>query len=124
MTGGGIGVARVYDPPSAGDGHRVLVDRLWPRGLSKADPRVDEWCRDIAPTTALRRWYAHRPERFDEFSRRYLTELSDADHTDALAQLEALRRQGKLTLVTATKDVALSHARVLAARLAGDAHAE
>ena len=119
MTGG-IEVARVYDPPVAGHGRRVLVDRLWPRGLGKTDSRVDEWCRDIAPTTDLRRWYAHRPERFEEFRRRYLAELSAADHADALAYLDTLTQDGPLTLITATKDLTLSHARVLAAKLAGD----
>jgi uncharacterized protein YeaO (DUF488 family) len=120
MTDDGIEVARVYDAPPARPGRRVLVDRLWPRGLSRAESRWDEWCRDIAPTTELRRWYAHRRDRFEEFRRRYLDELRDADHAEAMAHLNALARQGGLTLLTATKDLALSHAQVLAERLAGD----
>jgi uncharacterized protein YeaO (DUF488 family) len=120
MTDGGIDLARVYDPPAAGPGRRILVDRMWPRGISKADARWDEWCRDIAPSTELRRWYAHRGERFEDFRRRYLNELADTEHVDALAHLDALVRQGRLTLLTATRDLTLSHARVLAERLAGN----
>jgi uncharacterized protein YeaO (DUF488 family) len=120
MTDDGIEVARVYDPPAAGQGRRVLVDRIWPRGIGKADARWDEWCRDIAPTTELRRWYAHRADRFEEFRRRYLDELEDTEHAGALAHLEALARQGRLTLLTATKNLTLSHAGVLAERLAGN----
>lgn len=117
MVSGGVEVARIYDPAPEG-GRRVLVDRLWPRGISKADARLAQWLRDIAPSTQLRRWYGHQPERFEEFRRRYLAELADADHAEALAELEALARQGPLTLVTATKDLALSHAQVLADRVA------
>ncbi|HEX8094597.1 DUF488 domain-containing protein [Jatrophihabitans sp.] len=120
MTGGGIEVARVYDAPPARPGRQVLIDRIWPRGISKAQSRWDEWCRDIAPTTELRRWYAHRPERFAEFRRRYLDELRDSDHAEALAHLDTLAGQGRLTLLTATKDLTLSHAQILADRLAGD----
>lgn len=120
MTHSGIAFARVYDPPAARPGRRVLVDRMRPRGLSKAQASLDEWCRDIAPTPALRRWYEHRPERFAEFERRYLTELEDTDHAEALTHLTALVRQGPLTLLTATKDPTLSHARVLAEQLVCD----
>lgn len=71
----GVRVRRVYDPPEPADGARVLVDRLWPRGLAKADARLTAWCKDAAPSTELRRWYAHRPERFAEFAERYRVEL-------------------------------------------------
>jgi uncharacterized protein YeaO (DUF488 family) len=120
MTDGDIDVARVYDPPAQGSGRQILVDRMWPRGLSKADSWWDEWCRDIAPTTELRRWYAHRADRFEEFRLRYLEELGDSEHAEALAHVDALARHGRLTLLTATKDLTLSHARILAERLAGD----
>jgi uncharacterized protein YeaO (DUF488 family) len=120
MTGGGIAIARVYDAPGPRPGRRVLVDRMWPRGLSKAQASLDEWCRDIAPTAALRRWYAHRPERFAEFRQRYLAELEDADHAEACAHLTTLARQDRLILLTAVRNLALSHASVLAEQLAGD----
>ncbi|MGZ4521264.1 MAG: DUF488 domain-containing protein, partial [Mycobacteriaceae bacterium] len=70
-----VNVRRAYDEPGAGDGARVLVDRIWPRGLSKERADFDEWCRTVAPSTELRKWYAHDPERFEEFGRRYRTEL-------------------------------------------------
>src|SRR4051812_10328796 len=95
IDGGGIEVARVYDRPAERPGRRVLVDRLWPRGVGKADSRWDEWCRDVAPSAELRRWYAHRPERFAEFRRRYLDELEDAEHAGAMAHLDALMRRGR-----------------------------
>ena len=68
-------IARVYDEPNPDDGVRVLVDRLWPRGLRKNDARIDRWCKNVAPSTELRHWYGHQPERFAEFAQRYLTEL-------------------------------------------------
>jgi uncharacterized protein YeaO (DUF488 family) len=120
MTGSGIAVAHVYDPPATPAGRRVLVDRLWPRGLSKAQASLDEWCRDVAPSPALRRRYAHRPERFAEFQQRYLSEQEDADPAEACAPLAALSGQGGLTLLTAVRDLTLSHAAVLAEKLVGD----
>ena len=120
IDGGGIEVARVYDRPAERPGRRVLVDRLWPRGLNKAGSQWDEWCRDVAPSAGLRRWYAHRPERFAEFRRRYLTELEDDEHAEAMAHLDALMRRDGLILLTATRDLTLSHAQILAQRLAGD----
>ena len=68
-------VGRVYDPPAPGDGTRVLVDRLWPRGLTKAKAHIDEWCKEVAPSTELRKWYHHDPARFAEFTHRYRAEL-------------------------------------------------
>src|SRR5216110_780362 len=70
-------IKRIYEPASAEDGYRVLIDRLWPRGLSKEKANIDEWARDLAPSDELRRWFGHRPERFDEFRRRYTDELRD-----------------------------------------------
>jgi uncharacterized protein YeaO (DUF488 family) len=110
-----VRVARVYEPPTGQGGYRLLVDRLWPRGLRRDADRFDEWCKDIAPSTELRTWYGHRPERFAEFSQRYQQELADADHADALAHLRALAEKHRtLTLLTASKDLELSHAGVLA----------
>lgn len=108
---GEVRVARVYDPPGPDDGARVLVDRLWPRGLSKANAALDEWCKQVAPSDELRRWYGHDPDLFAEFRRRYLAELDDPERA---AALETLRGRGRLTLLTATKDVPISHAAVLA----------
>ena len=112
-----VRVRRVYDEPQADDGTRVLVDRLWPRGMSKARARLDEWCQTVAPSTELRTWYHHEPERFDEFTRRYLDELATPERTAALVHLHDLANHGSLTLLTATKSVALSEAAVLATLL-------
>jgi uncharacterized protein YeaO (DUF488 family) len=109
-----VKVSRVYDPASPGDGVRVLVDRLWPRGLSKDDARLDEWCRAVAPSAELRRWYAHDPARFEEFRARYLAELEDSEAAAALAHLRDLAAAGDLILLTATLDVQISQAAVLA----------
>lgn len=109
-----VRAARVYDEPAAGDGTRVLVDRLWPRGLSKERARVDVWLKDLAPSGELRRWYAHDPEKQEEFVRRYVAELADDEHAEALTRLRALRDESPVTLLTATKDLSLSQAVVLA----------
>jgi uncharacterized protein YeaO (DUF488 family) len=109
-----VRVRRVYDQPTADDGVRVLVDRVWPRGLSKDRARVDQWSKQVAPSTELRKWYAHEPDRFPEFTRRYLSELEDAEPAEALARLRALARERTVTLVTATKAVEISQATVLA----------
>ncbi|HEV7206025.1 MAG TPA: DUF488 family protein [Jatrophihabitans sp.] len=114
---GHIDVGRIYDARPPSGGYRVLVDRVWPRGLTKATADLDEWCRDVAPTTELRRWYGHRPERLAEFRERYLVELDDADHAEAVAHLRTIARHDRIWLLTATKDLALSHARVLAERM-------
>jgi uncharacterized protein YeaO (DUF488 family) len=109
-----IRVARVYDDPSPDDGQRVLVDRLWPRGFRKDDPRVGTWFKDVAPSKELRGWYDHQPERFDKFVARYREELHGSE---ALDELRKLIKRGVVTLVTATRDVEGSHAAVLAAIL-------
>ncbi|OBJ71455.1 DUF488 family protein [Mycobacterium sp. 1274756.6] len=109
-----IRVARVYDDPSDDDGVRILVDRVWPRGFRKDDPRVGHWFKDAAPSNELRHWYGHRPERFDEFVTRYHRELSTADGQAAVAELRRLIGSGAATLVTATRDLAGSQAAVLA----------
>lgn len=104
---------RVYDDPAEVDGTRVLVDRVWPRGLRKDAAKLDEWCKQVAPSTDLRTWYGHDPDKFDEFSRRYRDELSDPDRADALARLRAFAADGPLTLLTATKAIDISQAEVL-----------
>ncbi|MCA2219424.1 DUF488 domain-containing protein [Jidongwangia harbinensis] len=108
-----VRLRRVYDDPSSDDGVRVLVDRVWPRGLTKAAVLLDEWVKDIGPSTPLRRWYGHRPERFTEFRDRYLAELRHARPAAAVDRLRELARTRTVTLLTATRDVEHSHAAVL-----------
>ncbi|MEU6407027.1 DUF488 family protein [Streptomyces sp. NPDC046985] len=110
---------RVYEDASPRDGRRVLVDRVWPRGMRKEDAHLDEWLRAAAPSTELRRWYGHEPDRFAEFRRRYRAELGDAGHREAAAHLRDLAARGRLTLLTATKDLDHSQAAVLAEWLTG-----
>lgn len=109
-----VAVVRVYEDPgrAAGD-KRVLVDRLWPRGLAKASLDYDEWSKDVAPSTELRRWYGHVPERFSEFARRYRVELSEPPASEVVDQLATTARKGRLVLLTATRDVEHSGAAVL-----------
>jgi uncharacterized protein YeaO (DUF488 family) len=108
-----IDVGRVYDPREP-DRLRVLVDRLWPRGLRKDAADLDRWAKDVAPSNELRSWYGHAPDRFDEFARRYRAELAEPERAQALDDLRAWQDGRGLTLLTATKDVSTSHATVLA----------
>ena len=110
---------RVYEQPSPADGMRVLVDRLWPRGLSRAKVSADLWLRDAAPSAELRRWYGHDRSRWGEFRRKYRKEL--AMQPEVLELLDDLRRRSAVTLMSGTRDVAHSHAAVLAEVL--DEHA-
>lgn len=107
-------VRRVYEAPEPADGARVLVDRLWPRGLSKADAQLTEWCKDVAPSSELRRWFHHEGPKFTEFAERYREELAREAVRPALEGLRERAAQGPLTLLTATKDVSVSHVNVLA----------
>jgi uncharacterized protein YeaO (DUF488 family) len=109
-----IRVRRVYDEASPADGARVLVDRVWPRGVRKDAARLDDWAKDVAPSTELRKWYGHDPAKFDEFRRRYLSELAGRPQQAALGRLRTLASAGPLTLLTATRDVDHSQAAVLA----------
>ncbi|WP_328413111.1 DUF488 domain-containing protein [Nocardia sp. NBC_00403] len=109
-----VQIRRIYDDPTPRDGTRVLVDRLWPRGVSKTRAQLDEWCKQIAPSTELRTWYGHDPELFDEFARRYRDELTEPDRAAALTHLRELAGQNKLTLLTGTKNTDISEAAVLA----------
>jgi uncharacterized protein YeaO (DUF488 family) len=109
-----IRVRRVYETPGPSDGARVLVDRIWPRGLRKDAAQLDDWAKDAAPSTGLRTWYGHDPVKFAEFRTRYLAELAQGEPRAALARLRALAAAGPVTLLTATKDASLSNAAVLA----------
>ncbi|AZS70847.1 DUF488 domain-containing protein [Streptomyces lydicus] len=106
-------VRRVYEAPEPSDGARVLVDRLWPRGLSKADAQLTEWCKEVAPSSELRRWFHHEEPRFTEFAERYREELAQEAVQPALEWLRERAAEGPLTLLTATKDVSASHVTVL-----------
>jgi uncharacterized protein YeaO (DUF488 family) len=108
-----VRIRRIYDDPTPRDGTRVLVDRLWPRGISKARAHLDEWCKQIAPSTELRRWYHHDPALFGEFARRYRDELNELERAEALTHLRALADQNELTLLTGTKNTDISEAAVL-----------
>lgn len=109
-----VRVRRIYDQADEHDGARVLVDRQWPRGMAKADAGLDEWCKAVAPSTALRKWYGHDPAKLDEFRRRYHAELDDPERAEALQHLRELADGQRLTLLTATKDPDISQAAVLA----------
>ena len=109
-----IQVRRFYDEPARADGARVLVDRVWPRGLRKDAARLDEWAKDVAPSAELRTWYRHDPAKFAEFRRRYVAELAAPGAREALGRLREMAAGRPLTLLTATKDVELSQAAVLA----------
>ena len=102
---------RAYESPAAEDGTRVLVDRLWPRGLKKTDAAIDYWAKDLAPSTELRKWFGHDPARWEEFRRRYSEELSK--HREDIARLRDLARKGRITLVYAAHDEAHNDAVML-----------
>jgi uncharacterized protein YeaO (DUF488 family) len=109
-----VRVKRIYDEPDPSDGTRVLVDRLWPRGLRKDAAALHDWLREVAPSDDLRRWYGHDPARFAEFAVRYRAELTDPAHTDAVARLREYVRAGPITLLTASRDLTHAHTAVLA----------
>jgi uncharacterized protein YeaO (DUF488 family) len=102
---------RAYEPPEPADGTRILVDRLWPRGVSKGDAAIAHWVKELAPSAELRTWFGHDPARFAEFERRYIAELHS--NPAALAELRALARKGTVTLVYAARDEAHNDAVVL-----------
>lgn len=107
-----VRVKRVYEPAERSDGYRILIDRLWPRGVSHDRARLDTWERDLAPSAALRTWFGHRPDRFEEFRRRYLQELRQ--QRPRLSELRRRARHGTVTLVFAAKDTEHNDAVVLA----------
>jgi|SRR5579862_6627115 len=107
-----VQMKRAYDRPLRADGYRVLIDRIWPRGVSKDEARLDEWARELAPSSELRLWFGHDSAKFEEFRRRYRDEL--AEHEEKLHELRARARQGTLTLVYAARDTEHNDAVVLA----------
>ncbi|HMK28702.1 MAG TPA: DUF488 family protein [Terriglobales bacterium] len=115
-----VALKRAYEKPAASDGYRVLVERLWPRGLSKSAVRIEEWLKDLAPSDALRKWFHQNPAHFDRFRKKYLDELSAPEAAQALDRLYALLRSGKpLTLVFASRDPEHNSAVVLKELLEG-----
>ena len=106
-----IRLKRAYQPAAADDGARILVDRLWPRGLKKSDAAIERWLKDIAPSTALRKWFAHDPAPWPEFRRRYAAEIRR--HPDQLAELRAIARKGPVTLIFSARDELRNDAVVL-----------
>lgn len=105
-----VTLKRAYDPPARTDGKRILVDRLWPRGLTKDKARIDVWLKDVAPSTELRKWFGHDPEKWTEFAKRYRAELKG---NPALSELKALAREGNISLIYAARDQVHNEASVL-----------
>jgi uncharacterized protein YeaO (DUF488 family) len=112
-----IMIKRAYETPARGDGVRILVDRLWPRGLRKDDAHFDQWRKDLSPSTALRQFYSHRPQRFADFTKRYRAELRRKEAVAAISEIVDLTRQRRVTLLTASRDLDHSEAAVLANHL-------
>ena len=112
-----VSTKRAYDPPEESDGYRVLIDRLWPRGVSKAKARIDAWEKDIAPSSELRKWYEHDPAKWPEFQKRYVKELDEAQAQKVLNDLAHRARHGPVTLVYASHAADISNAAVLEALL-------
>jgi uncharacterized protein YeaO (DUF488 family) len=108
---GNVKLKRAYEPPAAEDGTRILVDRLWPRGIKKADAAIDLWMKDVAPSTGLRQWFGHETDRWQEFRRRYVDELRQK--SNLLDELRALARRGPITLVFGAHDQTHNDAVVL-----------
>lgn len=104
---------RAYEEPDPADGRRILVDRLWPRGIKEKDAHLEAWLKDLAPSNELRRWFSHNPERWEEFHRRYLQELEAPEKAPLLAELLQKARQGTVTLVFAAKDRERNNAVVI-----------
>jgi uncharacterized protein YeaO (DUF488 family) len=112
-----VRLKRAYEPPAADDGVRILVDRLWPRGVKKANAAIDEWMKEIAPSTELRKWFGHNPKRWSEFHRRYESEIWQ--HPEEFERLRTLARDGGITLVFSARDEAHNDAIVLKDLLLG-----
>jgi len=108
-----LSVKRVYESKEAADGVRILVDRLWPRGLRSAEAGIDEWIKDAAPSDELRKWFAHDPEKWPEFKRKYIQELAAPEKAALLKRIAKLAASGNVTLVYAAKDTEHNNARVL-----------
>ncbi len=108
-----IRIQRAYDDPAPGDGYRVLVDRVWPRGRSKQQLALDTWAKDLAPSTALRQWFGHQPQRWDTFHRRYRAELAMAAAREQMRALRTAAGHGPLTLIYGARDETHNQAVVL-----------
>jgi uncharacterized protein YeaO (DUF488 family) len=117
-----VDIARVYDEKGQDPRGRILVDRLWPRGLARADAPFEWWAKDAAPSTELRKWYDHVPERFEEFGRRYRIELTASPGREAVNELRRESKAGPIVLLTATKDLRISGAAVLGHVVADKRH--
>jgi uncharacterized protein YeaO (DUF488 family) len=117
ISAGNVKLKRVYEPHTAEDGTRILVERLWPRGIKKADAAIDQWAKDISPSTELRKWFGHDPARWQEFRRRYAEEVGQ--HSDHLNKLRAMAQQGPITLVFSAHDERHNNAVVLRELLLG-----
>ena len=109
-----VGIRRIYDPPGKGEGLRILVDRLWPRGVRKADLEYDLWEKDIAPTTELRRWFGHAPERWEAFHEKYQKELDASDVQERLQEIVKTAGKRRITLLYGARDPDHNHALILA----------
>jgi uncharacterized protein YeaO (DUF488 family) len=116
-TASNVRLQRAYDEPGADDGHRVLVDRVWPRGRTKDELQLDAWARDLGPSTELRKWFGHEPGRWPEFQKRYHEELADPEKARALDALAAEARGGRVTLVYGARDREHNQALVIADEL-------
>ncbi len=112
-----IKVKRIYDPPSPDDGKRILIDRLWPRGMKKEEAHIDEWLKEISPSHGLRKWYSHDPAKWPEFKKRYRTEISD--QTELLKRIKNEGKKGTVTLLFSTKELELNNAVALKEILEG-----
>ncbi len=112
-----IKIKRVYDPPEPGDGKRILVDRLWPRGIKKENLKVDEWLKEISPSDKLRKWFSHDPKKYEEFKKRYTRELEDK--SDILGRIKKEAKKGRVTLLFSAKDTEHNNATVLKELLTG-----
>jgi uncharacterized protein YeaO (DUF488 family) len=114
MTSSNVRLQRAYDDPQPGDGHRVLVDRVWPRGRTKAELRLDAWARDLGPSISLRKWFGHDPARWTEFQARYRAELAAPERAQALDKLATIARRHRVTIVYGARDREHNQAQVIA----------
>jgi uncharacterized protein YeaO (DUF488 family) len=117
ISAAGVKLKRAYEPPASSDGRRILIDRLWPRGVSKAQAAIDQWRKDVAPSTDLRKWFGHDPARWQEFRKRYAAEIRE--HSEELRELRRRAREGTVTLVYSARDEAHNDAVVLREILLG-----
>ncbi len=108
-----IKIKRAYEAKAPGDGRRILIDRLWPRGLSKSEAQINEWLKDLGPSTDLRKWFGHDPEKWEEFKKRYLKELSSPEKIKLLEDIARKAKQDSITLIYSARDTEHSDANVL-----------